>query len=158
VTDQAPLDIGAMVAPLIAALPHGTWPRLLAMLERVAGDRYRQWASEAPAHADVFLACAAREDSVADRVAAVWHVPESAIEQMTAMLPGATAAYAGMFAGRSLRAQLELQAAAELQGEAAWQAIADGVTDADTVSELHTCAALERESAEALQSVIAAIR
>lgn len=144
-----------MVAPLIQALPHGTWPRMLAMLEHIAADRYRGWAVHAPEHADVLLACAAREDDIAERVATVWEVSDDAIEQMLSMVPGASAAYAQLFHDRSLRSQLELQAAAELQGEAAWNAIADGTHDTHVAAELRACAALERVSADALSAIVA---
>jgi hypothetical protein len=129
-------------------------PRFLALLERGAADRYRQWSREIPEHVEVLMACALREDDIADRVERIWPVADAVLEQMQTLLPQARDLYYGTFAGLSSWDQLSLQANAELQGAAAWRGISANLSDPAVVAELERCAMLEEESSRELQRII----
>ncbi len=62
---------GALLAPYISQVPPEATPRFLALLERGAAARYREWAAMLPEHGDVLLSCAASEDEIADRTLAM---------------------------------------------------------------------------------------
>jgi len=149
-------NFGALLAPFIGQVPEERRPRFLALLERGAAERYRRWAEDLPDHAEGLLACAAREDEIADRVERVFAADDPALEHMRALLPGARDTYYGVFHGLSPWDQLRIQADAERQGANAWRSIAAGVTDGAVLAELRACSALEEESAAYLERLVAA--
>lgn len=65
-------NFGELLAEHLGGVPAEAYPYLLSQLERTAAERYRQWAQEVPEHAPGILACAAREDDIADRVEALF--------------------------------------------------------------------------------------
>lgn len=143
-----------LLGPCIAQVPTEAIPRFLALLERGAADRYRQWSREIPEHVEVLMACALREDDIADRIERVWPVADAVLEQMHTLLPQARDLYYGAFVGLSPWDQLSLQANAELQGAAAWRGIASSLSDPTVINELERCAVLEEESSRELQRII----
>ena len=116
-------NIAALLAPVIAQLEGPEWPALLARLEHIAGNRYRAWAQRAPALARELLACADREDDISARGAKLFALSDVQRARVDGLVPGVREAYAGLFAGLTLREELALQANAERQGAAAWRAI-----------------------------------
>ncbi len=147
-------NFGALLAPFIEQVPQQAMPRFLALLERGAAQRYREWAVEIPEHSEVLVACARREDEIADRVDAVWAIDASLHDQLNAPLPAARALYYSIFVGLDPWEQLDIQADAELQGAAAWRGIAANHSDARVVDELLHCARLEEESSRELLRII----
>lgn len=147
-------NFGRLLAPVIGQLPAHAVPRFLALLERGAAQRYREWAVQVPEHAEVLLACAVREDEIADRVDQVWPIDDVALAQIEAPLPAARDLYYGAFHGMSPWEQLMVQADAELQGAAAWRSIAANHPDPNVCAELEHCALLEEESSRELQRII----
>jgi hypothetical protein len=133
---------GALLAPFISQVPTDAMPRFLALLERGAANRYREWAELLPAHADALLTCAASEDEIADRIEA-------------APLPGAIDTYRNAFGGLDVWDQLRVQANAERQGAQAWRNIATRVDDPAVLDALATCSTLEEASADRLDELIA---
>ena len=129
-------------------------PRFLALLERGAAQRYREWAVEIPEHSEVLVACARREDEIADRIDAVWPIDASLHDQLHAPLPAARELYYSVFIGLDPWEQLDIQADAELQGARAWRAIAENHPDPHVVDELMHCARLEEESSRELVRII----
>ena len=121
-TRAAP-DIAALLAPVIAQLAGPEWPALLARLEHIAGNRYRAWAQRAPQHARALIECADREDDISARGTKWFALNEAQRAKVESLVPSVREAYAGLFAGMTLREELALQAAAERQGAAAWRAI-----------------------------------
>ena len=148
-------NFGELLGRYIGQVPAASVPRFLARLERGAADRYRAWAAALPAHAELLLSCAASEDQIALRAEALYPaVPEdlAAIEEA---LPGARDTYFGVFEGLTVKQQLALQAAAERQGSQAWQGLKrDGLPEAHR-SELDALTALEIESAERVEDLVA---
>jgi len=148
-------NFGQLLAPFISRVPDHARPRFLALLERGAADRYRSWASELPAEAPVLLACAKREDEIADRVEALYPIPDALARELEEPLPLARETYLSVFAELAIPDQLRIQAAAERQGAAAWRAIAASQSDPAVGTELERCAALEEASADALDRICA---
>jgi hypothetical protein len=148
-------NFGALLAPFIVQVGPELRPRFLALLERGAADRYRYWAEQLPEHADGLLACAAREDEIADRIEAAFSVGADDLPVLEAPLPGARATYLEVFDGRSNWDQLRIQANAERQGANAWRSTAATVTDPSVLEQLAACSALEESSADFLDALIA---
>ncbi len=149
-------NFGQLLAPFIGQVPPSIMPRFLALLERGAADRYREWAAMLPAHADVLLLCAASEDEIADRVESVFSLDEALRETLVAPLPGAKQTYYEAFSGMDVWDQLRVQANAERQGAQAWRNIAARTTDDRVIAELAACSALEEQSADRLDALITA--
>jgi hypothetical protein len=144
-----------LLAGFMAQVPAANRPRFLALLERGAAERYRQWADELPAHADGLRACSAREIEIAERAERVVPIDAGAREKLEALIPEARAAYFGLFNGMPILEQLRLQAGAERLGGGAWRAMAAAMTDPHARELLESCAELEEVSARLLDGVIA---
>ena len=148
-------QFGALLGESIGAVPAASRPRFLARLERGAADRYRGWAAALPEHADALLACAASEEQIAIRVDALYPAIPSELAAIEAALPGAIATYFEVFDGLSIPRQLALQAAAERQGSQAWQALKRPGLPQAQADELDALTAMELESAERLEALLA---
>lgn len=153
-TERESPNFGLLLSPIIARVPAHAVPRFLALLERGAAQRYREWAVVVPEHTGVLLACALREDEIADRVDQVWPIDDALLEELERLLPPARDLYYGAFEGMSPWAQLLVQADAELQGAAAWRGIAVHHPDPVVCAELERCSLLEEESSRELQRII----
>jgi hypothetical protein len=148
-------NFGLLLSPILSQVDAAGRPRFLALLERTAADRYRQWAIELPAEADVLLACAGREDEIADRIEAAFSIDDAKLEALKALLPAARDIYYAAFENFDVRDQIRMQSDAELQGANAWRSIAAGVTDPHTLAELARCSELEETSSAAAKSMLA---
>ena len=146
---------GALLAPFISQVPSDAMPRFLALLERGAANRYREWAVLLPDHADTLLTCAASEDEIADRIEAAFTLDPSLRDTVQAPLPGAIDAYRRAFGALDVWDQLRVQANAERQGAQAWRNIATRVDDPEVLDALATCSSLEEASADSLDELIA---
>lgn len=144
-----------LLGPHIAAVPATAVPNFLARLERGAAQCYREWAPhyEGEERA-VILACAAREDEIADRVDRLFPVDPGDLQKIEEALPGALAAYRGAFEGFPVPEQLRIQGEAELQGADAWRGIAAGQSDPAIIEGLAACSALEEESSVAVRKLL----
>lgn len=153
-----PLEIpefGRLLAPVIGDLGPAERPAFLAMLERTAAQRYRSWAEQEPLWREELLACAAREDEIADRVSARFSVEPDVSARLEALLPGAREIYFGVFEGLNVREQLGIQAAAERQGANAWRSVsATPGLSAAVLAELAACSALEETTADAVDALL----
>jgi hypothetical protein len=149
-------DLGERLRPLIECLPEPVRPRLLAILERRAGERYRLWAAECgdAERAAGLRACGAREDEIGDLVEGLFPPQPGEREQMAAVLPQIAEAARDLFVGRPLMDQFAIQAAGERRGAAVWRDLAAGEGDPARHDVLLRCARLEEESAELLESVV----
>ncbi len=147
-------NFGQLLAPFIGRVPPVMMPRFLALLERGAADRYREWAAMLPAHTDVLSQCAASEDEIADRVESVFALDPALRDELLAPLPAAKQTYLDAFSGLDVWDQLRVQANAERQGAQAWRNIASRTTDQRVIDELAACSALEEQSADRLDALI----
>ena len=147
---------GALLAPYISQVPPEAIPRFLALLERGAAQRYREWAEMVPEHREVLLSCAYSEDEIADRIEAAFTIDPSLHDALHAPLPGALDTYYAVFERYAVWDQLRVQANAERQGAQAWRNIAARTTDAHVLEQLAACSACEEASADRLDDLIAA--
>lgn len=148
-------DFAALLAPYIGAVPPEALPAFLARLERTAAQRYRQWAGDFPEHAQGLLACAGREDLIADEVERIYPATQAAqIEAMDAALAPARDTYYAVFARLSPTEQLTVQANAERQGAAAWRGMLAQEQDAQNRAVLEACARHEEASADFLDKLL----
>ena len=147
-------NFAVLLGPFMREVPQEGIPHFLSLLERGAAERYRSWARELPEHAEGLLACAAREEEIADRVQKLFPVAAAREEQGTALLPAARDAYYQVMAGHPVLDQLRIQADAERQGAAAWRSFASQHDDAAICEELERCAGLEEASAEQIEALL----
>ncbi len=151
-------EFGALLAPFIGQVPEQALPNFLALLERGAAQRYRDWAEQLEVHRAELLECAASEDKIADIVEGIFPIDPSLAEEIKAPLPAAKEAYYAVFEELEIADQLAVQAAAELQGAEAWRAmISDDITD-EVRAGLEQCIALEEASSAYLYSIIEPVR
>jgi hypothetical protein len=148
--------LAVVLAPFIEKIPDAGRPAFLAMLERGAAGRYREWAAQAKQAAPGLLACAAREEEIARRVDALFPAKIAGDPSVEAALAGAREAYYAVFVSHPLTHQWRIQASAEREGAAAWRALAAQQRDAATRDALLGCAALEEESALHLDGLVGA--
>jgi hypothetical protein len=149
-------QFGELLRPHISSVPAGARPAFLSGLERSAAARYRAWAVDDPGHADELLACAAREDEIADLVAGLFPISDEDRAAVDEALPAAVALYYDVFEPYGLNEQLYLQSEAELQGAQAWVGLATQVTDPQARAVLARCTELEQESSRVVRAVLEA--
>ena len=149
-------SIASIIGSVLQRVAAPERPLFIAMAERLAAERYRRWAKDAsgPARGDL-LACAAREDAIADRVAALYPDAEALQQRLRADHPEIDEVNESIFAGRSLEQQFAIQAAGERAGAAAWRSFAAETGDAAARETFLACAGLEEDSAAYLESVLA---
>ena len=126
VSTAEPSDLVTTLAPVLAATDPSDHPLLIAMLERWAAERYREWAEAVGdiAHVTLLLACAEREEEIAARVEGLFSDSEAVQARLAAANPLLKAALAGGFTWRPIDEQFAAQAAAERLGAATWRAFA----------------------------------
>jgi hypothetical protein len=152
----APLpSVGEAIAPLLAQVPRPEQPLLIAYAERLAAERYRQWAGlpEGRPHAAVLLACAAREEEIARRIEALHADAAERQRRLLAAHPELLEINRTLFAGYSFAEQLTIQANGERLGAATWRSFARDA-NAAAREELLACALLEEANAAVLEAIV----
>ena len=114
-------DFGELLAEHLDRMPPEAYPYMLSQLERTAAVRYRGWADDVPEHRDGLLACAAREDEIADRVEALFPPSDEHRQLVATSINAARDTYYEVFDGLTPWEQMTIQANAERQGAGAWQ-------------------------------------
>jgi hypothetical protein len=148
-------NFGQLLAPAIGSVPAAAIPAFLARLERTAAQRYRLWAEAVPDHAKGLLACADREDEIADRAEVIY--PATTAEQIDAMdraIGPAKTTYYAIFADLTPVEQMTIQANAERQGAAAWRAMIEPESNEGIKAELEQIARIEEISADYLDALV----
>lgn len=148
-------NFGELLGEHLGGVDGDALPYLLSRLERTAAARYRQWAEELPDHRDGLLACAAREDEIADRAEALFPPTDTHRHQVDAMIGPAKEVYYAVFEGHTPVEQMTIQAGAERQGSGAWRGLAE--TSAEQAEALVALAALEDESADYLDELLSSL-
>jgi len=152
---EAAARMEGLSAPILEQLPAEHRPVLLAMLERGAAKRYRQW-SEGAADAserDGLLACAAREEAIAAAAEALVANPAEILATFTVHLPALRDAFTAVYGDKSRLEQLAVQAAGERVGAAIWRRFA-ATAGPEAQATFLRCAELEEESAEFLDQLL----
>lgn len=145
-------NFGELLARHLEQVPPEALPYLLSQLERTAAARYRVWAEDAPALREGLLACACREDDIADRVEAMFPPTEEHRLLVADLMPAARETYYQVFDGLTPIEQMTIQEDAERQGADAWQGLKEAYPEqSDQFDEL---SAIELSSADYLRSNI----
>lgn len=131
-------------------------PILLAKLERLAAQRYRNWASDHPDRSvkEGLLACADREDEIARRVESQVPNASSIQDRLLAENPALLDLNRTLFEARPLKIQFAMQAQGEEAGAAAWRAYAVASPDPSAHQVPLSCSALEQANADFLQTLL----
>jgi hypothetical protein len=156
-TDPAQLpNVAAILASVLARVPREHQPLLIALAERMAARRYREWARDpagAP-HASRLLACAEREEDIASRVEGLYADAATLQRDLLAASPDLEDVNHAIFAGRPLAQQFAIQAGGERLGAATWRAFTAEGHDPRRRDVLLACAALEEENAGVLEAIL----
>jgi len=149
-------NIARIVGGLLEGVDARERPLLIAFAERLAAERYRRWARDAsgPARSGL-LACAEREDAIADRIAALYPDAAALQAKLRADHPELDEMGDAIFAGRPLPQQYAIQAAGERAGAGAWRLFAAQAPNDAARRTLLACAELEEASAVHLESLLA---
>ncbi len=149
-------DIGALFAPLLARIAEDQRPLLIALAERMAAQRYRDWAGAASdaGQRDRLLGCAEREEEIARRVEALFSDAAAVQQDMRAKNPELEEVDRSLFAPLPHDDQLALQARGERLGAATWRSLAKQAASENAREVFLGCAKLEEESAAVLESIL----
>ena len=145
-------NFGELLAEHLNGVPPEAYPYLLSQLERTAAERYRGWAEQVPEHRDGLLACAAREDDIADRVEALFPPSDDHRALVAGIIPGAKATYYAAFEPYTPAEQMTIQANAERQGANAWQNLKAAYPE--QAAALDALSQIEVESADYLDALL----
>jgi len=147
--------IGEALAPVVARTAPEHLPLLVALAERLAAVRYREWAAADAAHAATLRACAEREEDIAIRVERLYPDAAAIEREIRNATPDLDTINRTLFAGRPLADQFRIQARGERLGAATWRAFAKRESDPGRREVLLACAGLEEESAAVLEGILA---
>ncbi len=146
-------NFGELLAEHLGGVPGEALPYLLSQLERTAAARYRGWAEALPEHAPGILECAAREDTIAERVEALFPPTPEHRALVDGVMPAARETYYAVFDGLTPVEQMTIQENAERQGAGAWQNLKAAYPEA--ADALDGLSAIELESADHLAGLLA---
>ncbi len=149
-------NFGELLAEHLDAVPQEAYPYLLSQLERTAAARYRGWSEAVPEHNEGLLACAQREDEIADRAEAMFPPTEEHRALVESIIPAAKATYYSAFEPYTAIEQMTIQANAERQGAGAWQNLKALYPDQGEA--LDALSAIELASADYLDALLAELR
>jgi hypothetical protein len=149
-------DLTAIFAALLQRVPREHQALLIAIAERRAAVRYRDWAAMSePAHRPELLSCAEREEEIARRVEALYPGAAAIQQDILAKNPDLDELNRSLFAGRPLTQQFVMQARGERLGAATWRAFAEHAPNPGARATLLGCAALEEDNATVLERFLA---
>jgi hypothetical protein len=159
VSATPPPDLVVTLAPVLEATDPSDHPLLIALLERWAAERYREWADAVGdiAQTTALLACAEREEEIATRVESLYSDSDDVQKRLEAANPLLKAALAGSYTWRPIDEQWSQQAEAERLGAATWRSFAARArADADDAAAetFESCALMEEASAEVLENFL----
>jgi hypothetical protein len=148
-------NLAEVLARVVARVPREQQPLLVAIAERMAAERYRDWAAQPgyEGHRGRLLACAQREEEIAGRIEALYENAAAVRGEILAKAPDLGEINRSLFAGRPLAQQLILQAQGERLGAATWRAFAADAAG-PSAEVFGACALLEEESAVVLEDIV----
>lgn len=145
-------NFGELLAEHLDQMPPEAYPYMLSQLERTAAARYRGWAEAVPEHREGLLACAAREDEIADRVEALFPPSDEHRQLVASSIDAARDTYYEVFDGHTPYEQMTIQADAERQGAGAWQNLKAAYPQLG--AQMDELSAIEVQSADFLDSIL----
>ncbi len=148
-------NLAEILGGVLERVPREQQPLLVAIAERMAAERYRGWATEPSydAHRSQLLACAQREEAIADRIESLYPDAAAVQRDILAKNPDVEEINRRLFAGRPLSEQLTIQAQGERLGAATWRAFAREASSAFREA-FQDCALLEEQSAVLLEAIL----
>jgi len=149
-------DFDEMLGGLVGSVDAEKGPLLIAMLERVAAGRYRQWAADPDCRAkrSELLACAGREEQIADQIEGLYPNAQLLQKEIMEELPQLAAVEEDLFGGRSIRHQFAILAAGERSGAGVWKRLADAAKSERERKAMLGCVSLEEANAAALDALL----
>jgi hypothetical protein len=113
-----PASIVEAFAPLLPRVGEHEIPMVIAMIERLAAVRYRGWAASTAdaVERDGMLACALREDEIAEFIESLDPNAAARIAELNGRFPDLNERYESVMAGRTRAEQLRVQSEGELGG------------------------------------------
>jgi len=155
-SDDSIPNLAEIFRPALERVALEQRPLLIALAERLAADRYREWANAAGAESvrAQLLACAAREEDIASRIEALHPGAEASQREILEKNPDLQQLNRSLFEGRPVSQQYAIQAQGERLGAATWRSIAEQQTDPSAREVYLACAVLEEESALVLETLL----
>ncbi len=155
-TDPGLPDVAPALLQVLQRVAPAEQPLLIAIAERMAATRYREWAAAAGAVAqrDALLACAAREDEIATQVESLYPDAAAVQQRLRSDHPELDSITRAIFVGRPLEQQYAIQARGERLGAATWRGFAKHAGDEQRRATLLACAELEEASAVVLEALL----
>jgi hypothetical protein len=157
--DAAPLpNVAALLARVLARVPEPQRPLLIALAERLAAERYRGWALDAPSpeRRTSLLDCADREEEIARRVESLFADATTQQLAIREANPDLGEINRSVFADRPQADQFAIQAQGERAGAALWRSLAQAASSPSVRDAYLACARLEEESAACLEAILSA--
>jgi hypothetical protein len=148
-------SIAGAFEPLLALVAADEIPMVLAILERAAANRYRAWAGQAKSAIEEagLLACAAREDEIAEFIESLETDAESVAASLHERIPDFEARYDAVMAGLDRTEQLRVQAEGEMGGAGYMQQFA-AATEGAVSARFASLALCEEANSVFLQNLI----
>jgi len=147
-------NLAEVIGRVLQRVPAAEQPLLIAAAERLAAERYRRWAREAPDRSTGLLACAGREEEIARRVESLYPDAAAVERRLLDANPDPLQLHHPLLAGFSPPQPWTLPGQGERLGAATWRAFAGSPATPDAAREtLLACALLEEESAAFLESL-----
>ena len=111
-------SIAGAFEPLLPLVTPEEVPMVVAILERIAATKYRDWAEQADTavERDGLLACAQREDEIAGFIESLQADPQSLVASLRERIPDFEQRYDAVMDGLSRTEQLRVQAEGEMGG------------------------------------------
>jgi hypothetical protein len=127
-----PDSITEAFLPLVPDIPEENIPMMVAMLERIAAVKYRDWAASSTdiVERDGLIACEAREIEIAEFIESLYPDASATIASLNGKFPDLQSRYDEVMAGRSRIEQLRIQSEGELGGAEFMQQFANAHTGA----------------------------
>jgi len=149
-------NVAEVLGRVLQRVPSQDRPLLLALAERMAAERYRDWAADPVdrSRRSELLACADREEEIARRVEALYPGSDAVQRDLLAKHPDLEEINRQLFAGRPLEEQFAIQARGERLGAATWRSLAQRAGAEAERQTFVGCAELEEESASYLESLL----
>ena len=139
-SDDSIPNLAEIFRPALERVALEQRPLLIALAERLAADRYREWANAAGA------------ESV--RIEALHPGAEASQREILEKNPDLQQLNRSLFEGRPVSQQYAIQAQGERLGAATWRSIAQQQTDPSAREVYLACAVLEEESALVLETLL----
>ena len=155
-TELARKRIASKVIPILRQLSPHAQNIFLASIERVAGDKYEEWANQTEniTVKETLLKCAERERTVADKIEEFYCDATDLQKEVDGLKLNLDEITHDIYQGQSLRMQLAIQANGERNGAAHWLDAANQTEDDDLSEILEDCAELEMASAMDIERIL----